>query len=164
MSETLWHISGEELGACKCDWGCPCQFNANPTHGDCHGLGVVQIDRGHFGEARLDGIRFGFVLSWPGAISDGDGTMQLILDESRNEEQRTALKAIVFAEEGGLPFEIFQRGVPPQAGTGRCAHRGRIGPGAAHRSHSYSRHRGGSDRTDQEPGHGRGASRSHCPS
>ncbi|MDQ3970872.1 MAG: DUF1326 domain-containing protein, partial [Thermoproteota archaeon] len=23
------------LDACNCDWGCPCQFNANPTHGNC---------------------------------------------------------------------------------------------------------------------------------
>jgi hypothetical protein len=29
------------LDACNCDWGCPCQFNAKPTHGNCEGVGWI---------------------------------------------------------------------------------------------------------------------------
>ena len=112
MSKTQWHLKGEEVGGCNCDWGCPCQFNANPTHGDCHGLGAMRIEQGHYGETRLDGLRFVLLLSWPGAIADGDGTMQVIIDNSANEAQRAALKAIVFAEAGGMPFEIFSAVCP----------------------------------------------------
>ena len=85
MSKTDWRLQGEEVGSCNCDWGCPCQFNANPTHGDCHVLAAMLIDTGHYGETRLDGLRFGQLLSWPGAIADGDGTTQLIIDEAANE-------------------------------------------------------------------------------
>ena len=26
-----YHFSGVMLGACSCDWGCPCNFEAPPT-------------------------------------------------------------------------------------------------------------------------------------
>src|SRR5215471_113169 len=28
-----YHIKGVLLGACNCDWGCPCNFEAPPTYG-----------------------------------------------------------------------------------------------------------------------------------
>ena len=37
---TAWEIKGREFGNCNCDYGCPCQFNAVPTHGHCRGLAV----------------------------------------------------------------------------------------------------------------------------
>ena len=34
-----WEIRGREFGNCNCDYSCPCQFNALPTHGDIeHGF------------------------------------------------------------------------------------------------------------------------------
>ena len=33
-----WEIKGWEFGNCNCNYGCPCQFNALPTHGHCRGL------------------------------------------------------------------------------------------------------------------------------
>jgi len=27
-----WKVHAYFLDACNCDWGCPCQFNAKPTH------------------------------------------------------------------------------------------------------------------------------------
>ena len=32
-----WHLSGTVFIACNCDYGCPCNFNARPTHGSCEG-------------------------------------------------------------------------------------------------------------------------------
>jgi hypothetical protein len=32
---TEWHLQGRELVNCNCDYGCPCQFAAPPTHGNC---------------------------------------------------------------------------------------------------------------------------------
>src|SRR5690242_10480914 len=37
-AKTPWRIAGEEAGGCNCAWGCPCQFNALPTHGRCEGF------------------------------------------------------------------------------------------------------------------------------
>ena len=55
---TGWHISGEEVVSCNCAWGCPCQFNALPTYGNCEALTAMDIQRGHFGSTPLDGVRF----------------------------------------------------------------------------------------------------------
>jgi hypothetical protein len=104
---TDWHISGEELVSCNCDWGCPCQFNANPTHGNCRGVGVWEIREGHFGDTKLDGVRWGGLISWPGAIHEGNGTMQLVFDESATEEQRAAIAELTSGRHGGAFFEIF---------------------------------------------------------
>ena len=47
---TEWEIHGMEFGNCNCDYGCPCQFNALPTHRFCQAIGFFSIDKGHFGE------------------------------------------------------------------------------------------------------------------
>lgn len=46
-----WQLNGNVLIACNCDWGCPCNFNAPPTHGDCEGGWIWSID-----ESEIDGI------------------------------------------------------------------------------------------------------------
>ena len=110
--QTPFHIEGEEIASCNCDWGCPCQFNANPTHGHCHALVAVQIEKGHFGDTDMGGVSFAEIISWPGPIHEGDGTVQLILDESSSEEQHEAVKAMASGEHGGTFFEIFSSVLP----------------------------------------------------
>jgi hypothetical protein len=112
MSPVPWRIKGEEAGGCNCAWGCPCQFNALPTTGRCEGLMAVQIAEGQFGETRLDGVRFAAAFSWPGAIHEGNGTYQLILDARMTEAQRQAITAVASGSEGGAVFEIFAGAAP----------------------------------------------------
>ena len=107
-----WRIAGEEVGNCNCGWGCPCQFNADPTHGSCHALIAYRIDDGQFGSTDLAGVRFAEIVSWPGPIHDGDGTTQLIIDESASAEQRAAIVELVSGEHGGSYFEIFASVLP----------------------------------------------------
>ncbi len=52
-----WEIHGMEFGNCNCDYSCPFQFEALPTHGDCRGIQFFRIDEGHFGEVALGGSR-----------------------------------------------------------------------------------------------------------
>ncbi len=106
-TRTDWRIAGEEVVSCNCAWGCPCQFNALPTTGRCEALGGWQIREGHFGNTTLDGLRFAQIVSWPGSIPEGNGTLQRIIDERATPEQREALIAIGSGEQGGLYFEIF---------------------------------------------------------
>ena len=56
MANVDWYVEGVEFGNCNCDYSCPCQFEALPTQGNCRGFEVVRIDRGHFGEVKLDGL------------------------------------------------------------------------------------------------------------
>src|SRR5688572_9405852 len=111
-SKTKWHISGEEAGACNCSWGCPCQFNAEPTHGRCEALVAFEIGEGSFGEVRLDGVRFAAIYWWPGPIHNADGTRQLFIDEQTSQEQRDALIAMYSGSHGGPYFEIFSAVAP----------------------------------------------------
>jgi len=54
---TPWEIKAREFGNCNCSYGCPCQFNDLPTHGNCEASVGFQIDEGHHGDVKLDGVR-----------------------------------------------------------------------------------------------------------
>ena len=107
MSYVEWEIHGLEFGNCNCDYGCPCQFEANPTHGDCRGTGFFRIDKGHFGEVSLDGLKMGAVYDWPGPIHEGNGKCQIFIDELADESQREALHRISMGEEAEPFSNIF---------------------------------------------------------
>lgn len=107
MAKIPFRIEGEEVGACNCAWGCPCQFNALPTQGRCEGVMVARIDRGHFGDTRLDGVMFGGVYWWPGPIHEGNGWFQLAVAEKASPEQRAAVLHMASGKHGGAIFEIF---------------------------------------------------------
>ena len=70
---TEWRVKGTELANCNCAYGCPCQFNALPTHGHCRAAAAWEIEEGHFGEVHLDGLRSAFLISFPGAAHQGNG-------------------------------------------------------------------------------------------
>lgn len=106
-TQTKWRITGEEIGSCNCAWGCPCQFNARPTRGNCEALLAWQIRDGHYGDTRLDGVRFARIYWWPGAIHEGNGVRQMIIDDRALPEQRAALETFDSGKEGGAYFEIF---------------------------------------------------------
>jgi hypothetical protein len=99
MTITPWTIKGREFANCNCSYGCPCQFNALPTKGFCSAVVGFEIDSGHFGSVSLDGLRAAGIYSWPGPVHMGNGTMQLIIDESATSEQRDALTGIMFGKD-----------------------------------------------------------------
>ena len=90
-----WEVHGRELANCNCSYGCPCQFNALPTDGTCEAAVVYEIDHGFYGDVKLDGLRTAFIAKWPGAVHEGNGQMQIIIDESASPAQRDALQAIM---------------------------------------------------------------------
>lgn len=96
---TPWEIQGTELINCSCAYACPCQFNAAPTKGGCEAMGCISIDKGHFGDVRLDGTRIGVVFSWPGPIHEGKGKCQPVVDERTTPQQREALLKIMSGQE-----------------------------------------------------------------
>ena len=107
---TPWEIEGVELVNCNCAYGCPCQFNALPTHGHCQANGAIDIRRGHHGKVSLDGMRIAFIFQWPGAIHEGGGKCQPIVDERADENQRQALLTIMSGEDsepGRAMFNVF---------------------------------------------------------
>jgi hypothetical protein len=98
--------------SCNCAWGCPCQFNALPTRGFCEALATWRIREGHFGDVDLSGVKYSWVVHWPGAIHEGNGTLQLVVDEAASDEQRDAIAQLCSGKHGGTAFEIFASVLP----------------------------------------------------
>jgi hypothetical protein len=67
----------------------------------------MRIDRGHFADVSLDGVRFAGAAWWPGRIDEGNGHIVPIVDESADEQQRQAVLTIMSGQAGGTLFEIF---------------------------------------------------------
>lgn len=99
MAYIDWMIKGPKIGSCSCDYGCPCEFNAPPTHDFCEGCEAMHIDEGYFGDIRLDGLRFAAAFHWPGPVHQGGGILQGFVDEGANTEQYDALMKILSGEE-----------------------------------------------------------------
>jgi hypothetical protein len=94
-----WEISAKQIGACSCDYGCPCEFNAPPTRLPCEGVMAMEITEGHFGDVRLDGLRVAGVYRWPGPVHEGKGTWWSIIDRRATPEQIDALITIMSGKE-----------------------------------------------------------------
>ncbi|MDR3100312.1 MAG: DUF1326 domain-containing protein [Paraburkholderia sp.] len=94
-----WEIQGTELINCNCSYGCPCQFNALPTHGRCEAMGAIAIAKGFHGGVRLDDVNIAVVFQWPGAVHEGRGKCQPIVDERASPAQRDAILKIMTGQD-----------------------------------------------------------------
>lgn len=109
MAQEQWRLEGDWIKNCSCAFGCPCDFNARPTNGWCKGLLGMRIGKGHYGQTSLDGLSFFVVVHFPGALHEGNGQAQPIIDERASAEQREALFSIMSGQQSaeGTLFHIF---------------------------------------------------------
>jgi hypothetical protein len=94
-----WELQGRELVNCTCEYGCNCQFNALPDKGHCHAVAGIIIERGHFGDVPLDGLRLAAIFKWPGPIHEGNGDAIAFVDRRASDAQREALLKIMTGQE-----------------------------------------------------------------
>lgn len=104
---TSWRLKGHVLIACNCDYGCPCNFNALPSKGDCEGGWIWHIQEGRYGETDLSGLSVAVAADWPKAIHQGNGVAAVFVDERADERQREALRTLVSGAVGG-PWAILK--------------------------------------------------------
>lgn len=127
-----WRLRGAGVDLCNCAYGCPCQFNALPTHGHCEAAVGFHIEQGHFADVSLDDLHVACTFAWPGAIHQGHGQCQAFIDVRASEAQRQALLTILTGQEQEPTafFAIFAstvetmhepRFVPVQVRTDRTA-------------------------------------------
>jgi hypothetical protein len=110
MAFTDWMIRGPEITTCNCDFSCPCQFNALPTHGHCRAAVGMHIDKGRYGKVKLDGLNWVATAAWPGPIHMGRGEILPIVDERADQAQREALLKIMSGQDtepGATFFNVF---------------------------------------------------------
>ncbi|MDJ0947909.1 MAG: DUF1326 domain-containing protein [Alphaproteobacteria bacterium] len=109
MAGAQWRLKGRWLKNCNCNYGCPCDFNAPPSQGECTGMAGMEIEEGHYGDVDLSGLRFAVTYHFPGPLHEGNGTMQAFVDERASEAQRNGLLTIMSGRESaeGTMFHIY---------------------------------------------------------
>jgi hypothetical protein len=110
MPDTKWTIKAQEFVNCNCAYGCPCQFNALPTHGNCQAVAGMEIEKGFHGSTKLDGLRFVGIFRWSGPIHEGKGEAAVVIDERATPAQREALLRILTGQDtepGATIFQVF---------------------------------------------------------
>ena len=101
-AKNKWHLM--LLPRANCDWGCPCQFNANPTHGNCEGLSAIHYGR-KIWKGKADRLNFIWIASWPGPIHEGHGKASYI-DNRASEGQFDKLSTIISGRAKGSAFDV----------------------------------------------------------
>jgi len=101
-----WKLEIEQMMACNCNWGCPCNFQSPPSYGTCEAALAYHVVRGKYNNVTLDGLKWILVASWPGPLHERNGRGIVFLDNEANEEQIRALEEIATGRAGG-PIGIF---------------------------------------------------------
>ena len=99
-------LKGTVLISCNCDYGCPCNFNALPTTGDCEGHWTWHVDEGELDGVSVDDLNFSLCVDWPRAIHEGEGEGVLLVDERADDGQRQAFSRLIAGELGG-PWAVL---------------------------------------------------------
>ncbi len=108
MEKIEWKMKGPYLKNCNCIATCPCDTAGRPyPDPGCEGMSGMHILEGYFGKVRLDGLKWVAIYHWPGALHEGNGTLQPILDEKASPQQRQALLTILSGQAGDTWFEIL---------------------------------------------------------
>src|SRR5437868_12968208 len=94
-----WKITGQLEEACSCAAACPCWFDSKPTRTTCGGNQVLFIQKGNYGNVKLDGLAIANYAQSPEnqTMMDSFGKWNFstnYIDENANPEQRKALEAI----------------------------------------------------------------------
>jgi hypothetical protein len=91
---TKWDVKGDYFEACNCEIACPCIFTSPPTDGDCTVLLAWHVNKGMFGDTKLDGLNVAMAAYSPGHMQKVKWKAALYLDSKANKAQSDALGQI----------------------------------------------------------------------
>jgi len=104
MATPSWQVRGQYYETCSCDFVCPCilgQMAVAPSKGSCTFAMAMQIEKGSYGNAALDGLGFVVLGLTPEAMGNGNWSVGLVVDERATADQRDAITAIASGAAGG---------------------------------------------------------------
>src|ERR1051325_5108882 len=111
-----WTLTGWETTTCCCNDICPCRVNERPTHGECEATISVHIDKGMYGDTKLDGVNF--ILVSRGLEATDKGWNKVYIDKRATPEQQKAIGGVLTTiissykpETASLVFGKESRGV-----------------------------------------------------
>ena len=110
-TDNTWEVDGVFSDACQCSVFCPCEFNQKPTFGHCDDAAILNIDQGHWGGEKLDGLRVVVVSQSPHGerLVDTVGRLKfahIYVSQGSTDAQMNALAEIVRRS-----FGVFANGV-----------------------------------------------------
>jgi len=108
MRVPSWKMKGQYIKNCSCLATCPCDTIGEPAPNNfCEGVVGMNIQEGNFDGVSLSGLRWAAVVHFPGAVHEGNGTLEAFVDERASQEQRDALLTILTGKAGGPFFEVI---------------------------------------------------------
>jgi hypothetical protein len=100
---TKWELKGDYFEACNCEVTCPCIFLSPPTGSDCTLLLAWHINKGSFGDTKVDGLNVALAAYSPGHMQKVKWKAALYLDLAASKAQADALGLIYGGKHGGNP-------------------------------------------------------------
>lgn len=100
-TQPSWSMQANLVESCCCDPICPCIVGSSPTHGGCLGNRLVEIEEGHYGDVRLDGVSMVLV------FNVGNWS-KLFVSNDASEEQVRATRALLEQQSGFLFGEVLE--------------------------------------------------------
>lgn len=101
-----WQVRGTYMESCSCEAICPCIVLGPPTEGDCRALVAWQIDEGHDGAVKLDGLNMALLVHTPGKMHETKWRAAVYVDRRASPEQRASLLRIFGGQAGGHPAAL----------------------------------------------------------
>ncbi|HYY13683.1 MAG TPA: DUF1326 domain-containing protein [Chthoniobacterales bacterium] len=155
-----WKITGQLEEACSCNAACPCWFGSKPTKMTCGGGQVLFIERGTYGNVRLDGLAVANMAQSPAGKSmmESFGNWEFstnYVDEKATPEQRRALEAIaltVLPSKNAAPQKFETKYVPITRRIEGKEHTITIGGVGEFRGHLLEGGLGGASKIINPPG------------
>ena len=95
--EPAWSIEAKEISADSCDAHCPCPLGLAPTHGHCDYVSLWQVEKGHYGDVKLDGVKFGIAGSFTQKVVGEPVKNTFVayyIDSGASAEQKAALRKL----------------------------------------------------------------------
>src|SRR5262245_15527137 len=96
-----WAVNATIIDGCSCRMLCPCIFGSPATvgsaathehagHRSCYFNAAFRVNEGHYGQVKLDGLKFWF------AGDKGDArTVEITFEPSATKEQRAAIRSFM---------------------------------------------------------------------
>jgi hypothetical protein len=95
--EPSWSIEAKMISADSCDVLCPCPLGLVPTHGHCDFIALWQVENGHYGDVKLDGVKLGIAGSFTQKVIGEPikhTSVAYYIDSGASADQKEALRKL----------------------------------------------------------------------
>ena len=96
--EPAWSLEGRSISADSCGVACPCNIGGPPDNGECRFIQMRQVDKGHYGDVKMDGVRFAMVGVFTRKVADEPAKFNFVayyIDSGASAEQKEALRKLL---------------------------------------------------------------------